>query len=286
MSNFRATDDARLPTMHGDYVEVEDGVHIYCRHTGVSDAPPLLLLHGNRDNHSHFAEMESILGGTHYTVAVDFRCHGLSSKPDCPLSPELFARDIERVMDHYGWESVTLIGHSLGSVTSLVLASRRPERIDRLVLLGCAATYKVGFKRPEMELTEETFPQFVAEANRRAGPFFFHDRYPEVQHRVLGSWSTVPLRVHRNLVRLEHPDLRPVVPGLGMPTLVIAGEYDKSTTVEHAQWIHEHLPGSTLFVVPDTAHFMYMEQPDLVADQIQEFLSAQRVEPQAASAVE
>ena len=40
--------------------------------------------------------------------------------------------------------------------------------------------------------------------------------------------------------------------------------------------MHAHLPDSELFVVPDTAHFMYLEEPDLVASRVLRFLEAER----------
>jgi pimeloyl-ACP methyl ester carboxylesterase len=259
----------------GDYVEVEDGVQVFCRHAGGDhDGPPLLLLHGNRDNHSHYAELERALARSRHTVAIDFRGHGLSSKVDCPMSAGLLAADIRAVCDHYGWERVHLAGHSLGAVTSMTLALSAPERVERLILLGAAASFELKFRRPPLPQDEAGFPAMIREANRRAAPLFFHHRHPDVQRRVTASWSTILLKVHRNLVALEHPDLRPVVPALRMPTLVIAGEHDRCTTVEQARWLHAHLPDSELYVVPDTAHFMYMERPALVAARIERFLRA------------
>lgn len=257
-----------------DYVEVEPDVHIFTRHAGLhAEEPPVLLLHGNRDNHSHYAELETLLSATRHTVAVDFRGHGLSSKVDCPISAEVLAADIEAVRRHYGWDQVVLAGHSLGAVTSVTYAHRWPERVCRLVLMGTAASFTLGFRRPAMPADEQEYAEVIREANRRAAPLFFHASYPDVGRRVAATWSTVPLRIHRNLVALEHPDLRDVVRELAMPTLVIAGEDDRCTTVEQASWIHDHVAGSELFVVDGSAHFMYVEQPEVVARRIERFLA-------------
>jgi pimeloyl-ACP methyl ester carboxylesterase len=260
-------------TAFGDYVEVADGVELFCRHAGAdNDGPPLLLLHGNRDNHSHWAEVAELLAPSQHTVAIDFRGHGLSSKVDCALSPELLADDILAVCNHYGFERVVLAGHSLGSVVSMTFAHRGPQRVERLVLLGAAASFTLNFTRPPLPRDETEFAELIRDANRRAAPLFFHPAYPDVQRRVTACWSTIPLVVHRNLVALEHPDLRPIVPELELPVLVIAGQHDRCTTPEQALWIHKHLPDSQLLIVPESAHFMYMEQPALVAERIATFL--------------
>jgi pimeloyl-ACP methyl ester carboxylesterase len=257
----------------GDYVEVAEGVHLFCRHAGAHHGgAPVLLLHGNRDNHSHWAEVEHRLARNHHTVAVDFRGHGLSSKVDCPLSPELLADDVRSLCDLHGFERVVLAGHSLGSVVSMTFAHRWPGRAERLVLLGAAATFELKFRRPPAPRDEAEFAALIRDANVRAAPLFFHPAHPDVQRRVTACWSTIPLAVHRNLVALAHPDLRPIVPQLDLPVLVVAGEHDRCTTAEQGRWIHEHLPRSELLVVPDSAHFMYMEQPAVVAERIGAFL--------------
>lgn len=261
------------PTAGVEFVEVEPEVNIFCRLGGLDhDGIPVVLLHGNRDNHSHYAELESVLSRTHRTVCIDFRGHGLSSKPDCVMTPDLLAADVDAVIRALGYERVILIGHSLGSVTSMVCASKWPERIERMVLMAPAAHFEIGFKRPDPPESPEAFAAFVKEANKRAAPLFFHPDHPEVQRRAIAVWSQMPYHVNKNLLRLKHPDLRPVVPGFPMPILLIAGEQDKATTVEDARWIEQNNANAELFVVPGTTHFMYNERLDLVAPRILEFL--------------
>jgi pimeloyl-ACP methyl ester carboxylesterase len=256
-----------------DYIPVGDNVQIFCRLSGLQNrGTPLVLLHGNRDNHSHFAEVEGFLSQSRLTMALDFRGHGLSSKPDCPLSPEGFVKDVQEVVRHFGWEKIILVGHSLGAVTSMVYALNVPGQVERLVLMGASAYYRSEWQRPATPLTAETFPDIIAEANKRAAPFFFLEEYPAVQRRVLASWSAIPLHVHRNLLHLVHPDLREAVPKLPMPALVIAGEKDRCTPVDSARWIKDHLPAGSLAVIPGTGHFMFMEKPQEVARLVEEFL--------------
>jgi pimeloyl-ACP methyl ester carboxylesterase len=264
-------DRTQLPPASCDLVEVADGVRVFCRFAGRQNpGQPLILLHGNRDNHTHYSELEGLLAADRPTVAVDLRGHGLSTKADWPLSPELFADDLAAIIDHYGWDQVTLVGHSLGATSSMVYALRHPARVRRLVLMGAAAHYELKWKRPPV--TEETYPQVIRESNQRATPFFFTERHPDVMRRVIASWSSVPFAVHRNLIRMVHPDLRPRVGELRMPTLIVAGELDRSTTLADARWLHEHIGGSRLTVIPGTGHFMFMEQPAHVAAEIRAFL--------------
>jgi pimeloyl-ACP methyl ester carboxylesterase len=259
---------ARLDTC--DYVPVAEDVQLFSRQSGPHTIEPILFLHGNRDNHTHFAELQANLSRSHQTLAIDLRGHGFSSKIDCPLSADLYADDLDAFIDYHRWDKVALVGHSLGAVTSMVYALRRPERVSRLVLMGAAAHYEMKWKRPEV--TEETYPAVLRESNKRAAPFFFLDAYPAVQRRVMASWSSIVFPVHRNLIQLMHPDLRPRISSLQVPTLIIAGEMDRSTPVESARWLSENIPGARLVVIPQTGHFMFMEQPEVVGHHIQQFL--------------
>lgn len=258
-----------------DYVEVGPGISLFCRHEGDGSAaggPPVLLLHGNRDNHTHFDQLQAHLAGGHRTTALDFRGHGLSSTLDVPAGFDLFAEDVLAVLDHHGWERVVLVGHSFGSGVSMTVSQRWPERVAALVLMGSAVVFTLPFKRPDSPPTRETFAEFVRVANERARPVFFHERHPEIVGQVCAVWSTISWDVHRNLVASGHPDMRPVVKELKVPTLVIAGEHDRCTPPDQARWIHENHRSAELRIVPDTAHFMYMEEPAVVAREIADFV--------------
>lgn len=259
-----------------EYVEVADGVNLFCRCAGDAAAePPLVLLHGNRDNHTHYAALQEVLARTGWrSVALDWRGHGMSSTLDCAPTPDLLARDLAAVVDHFGWARVVLVGHSLGSVAAMTFADQWPERVAATVLMGSAATFTLPFRRPETPVTRQTWPEFVHEANRRAGPVFFSVRHPDTARRISAAWAAVPFDVHQQLVKLKHPDLRDVVRRLVAPALVIAGEHDRCTPPEQAKWIQENHRDAELAVIRDTAHFMYVEDAGAVGDAIDAFLTA------------
>jgi pimeloyl-ACP methyl ester carboxylesterase len=254
-----------------DIVTLSDGAQIFLRLSGLQNpGPPLVFLHGNRDNHTHFTELIDGLDSRFPCAAVDLRGHGLSSKEDHPLSAAQCVNDLLEVLDSRDWHEVTLVGHSLGSVTALLFAIQHPQRMRRLVVIGAAAHYEMKWKRPEV--SEETYRQVVSESNKRAAPHFFLEQYPEVARRVIASWSWVPYSVHKNLINLVHPDLREEVRRISAPTLVVVGSLDRSTPVESARLLADNIPNAELLVVDDTGHFVFMEEPSTVATAIAAFL--------------
>lgn len=253
------------------YVEVEKDVFLFCRLTGLDKKTcPILLLHGNRDNHSHFSELQAILSTKHPVIAVDFRGHGLSSKLDDSFSVEKMVADLIKVIDYFNWKKVILVGHSLGASTTLNFSISYPELLEKVVLMGAAAHYEMKWKRPPV--SEDTYPNVIRESNKRAANFFFREEHPDVRERVIRSWSSIEYRVHKNLIQLTHPDTRNLLHTIKVPTLIIAGEEDKSTTVKDAEMLLKNIPNSKLAIIPKTGHFMFMENSQLTGSEILKFL--------------
>lgn len=265
-----------------EYVEVAPGVNLFCRSVGEeSIRPPVLLLHGNRDNHTHYTAVQELLAAAGWhSIALDWRGHGLSSTLDCMPAPALLAKDVLAVVEHFCWRRIVLVGHSLGSVAAMTFADAWRERLAALVLMGTAATFSLPFRRPEIPATRETWPEFVREANARARHFFFHEQHPETARRVSAAWAAVSFDTHQQLSKLRHPDLRELVRGLSTPTLVVAGEQDRCTTPDAARWIQENHRDAQLVTIPNTAHFMYVEDAPAVAKAVNSFLTTRVLERQ------
>jgi pimeloyl-ACP methyl ester carboxylesterase len=113
---------------------------------------PLVCIHGITAQHRAFNALARHLGDEYELVGVDLRGRGDSDKPESGYGLEAHAKDIKRVLDHLGLESVVLVGHSMGAFVALQTALSYPGRVKALVLLDG------GWPRPETSpeaLTEE-----------------------------------------------------------------------------------------------------------------------------------
>ena len=111
-------------------VAVSPGVELHTRRWRGDDEVPFLLVHGLASNARTWdgvAERLRALG--HPVTSVDLRGHGLSAKPDDGYDFASLARDLQRVLDHLGWESAVVAGQSTGGNLALDLASRAPARV-------------------------------------------------------------------------------------------------------------------------------------------------------------
>ena len=101
---------------------------------GNEDAPPLLLVHGNRDHCRNWDWVAQSLRDRYHIIAPDLRGHGDSQWVyGSNYSMIDYVYDIAQLLDQKKINPVTMIGHSLGGSIVLQYAGIYPERISRVV---------------------------------------------------------------------------------------------------------------------------------------------------------
>lgn len=233
----------------------------------------VLCLHGNRDSSRVFASIRLAMEADIEVRSMDLRGHGRSPLPQYPFTIDDMVNDIRLELEKLTQPApgrVCLLGHSLGATLSLMCAARFPASIERLVLIGAAASFTPSFKRPGGH--ETITPEMIAETNRRAAPYFFTTRHPEVQETILAGWQAMPPRMHEFMNRIKHPDLYPILDQIRQPVLLICGDADKITPLEKSVELNRLLPDSRLLVIPRAGHFVFLEEEQKITAPIISFL--------------
>jgi len=109
-----------------------------------ANRPTMVFVHGAGLDHSLFGLQSRYFGYHGWNVlALDLPAHGRSDGP--PLSSvEGMADWIFEVLNNLKIQRASIVGHSLGSLIALECAAKRPERIERIALIGTAFPMKVG----------------------------------------------------------------------------------------------------------------------------------------------
>jgi len=103
---------------------------------GDPSLPTMLALHGWLDNAGSFDRLAPLLADTHYVVALDLEGHGRSSHLASGWYHYVdYFDDLRAVLEHFGWERVTWLGHSLGGTLASLFAALYPERVETLLLI-------------------------------------------------------------------------------------------------------------------------------------------------------
>src|SRR6059058_6515047 len=111
-----------------------NGLRLHVLDWGGGDRTPLLLLHGFT-GHAHAWDTLSLALQPHFHVyALDARGHGDSDPADAYNAAGAF-KDLSSVVDQLSLRALTLVGLSMGGRSAMYFAAKRPELVDRLVVL-------------------------------------------------------------------------------------------------------------------------------------------------------
>lgn len=104
--------------------------------SGDPNGPRLLCLHGWMDNAASFRPLADCLPELHW-VALDYAGHGRSDHRPAHSRYYFmdYVFDVDAALDALGWESCTLVGHSLGTAVAACTACADPQRVERIVML-------------------------------------------------------------------------------------------------------------------------------------------------------
>jgi pimeloyl-ACP methyl ester carboxylesterase len=257
------------------YCMTSDGVRLAYATTG--SGPPLVKA-SNWLTHLDF-EWESpiwrhwytALSAHHRLVRYDERGNGMSQRDVSDVSFDTWVRDLETVVDAARLDRFPLLGISRGGAIAIAYAVKHPERVTHLVLYGAFAA---GIKRvgtaQEIEARRalasllrlgwglnnpafcRTFTcRFIPEATPQ------HEQWFDELQRV----STSPENAARLMERDDDIDVRPLLPQVKTPTLVIHCDRDHAVPPEKGRLLAAKIPGARYVSLPSANHLMLEEEP-------------------------
>jgi 3-oxoadipate enol-lactonase / 4-carboxymuconolactone decarboxylase len=236
----------------------------------------LLLLHGAGSNGHAWHYQYEYLGNRHSPIAPDLPGHGRSSGVEGLRSIEDYAAFTLAFMNTLKLNSAVIAGHSMGGAIAMELALHHPTRVEALVLIATAAKF---------DIPQDRIDTWRAVTMGCASQPFNNDGYspktiatkPEIIREGWGEQIQTDPRVRwGDLVACSQVDLRDRMSRLDKPTLILAGADDSITPPAEAEFLRSRIKGARLEVVPDTAHRLTTERPDIVNAAIEKFLDELR----------
>jgi DNA-binding winged helix-turn-helix (wHTH) protein/pimeloyl-ACP methyl ester carboxylesterase len=257
------------------YCTTSDGVRLAYATTG--SGPPLVKA-SNWLTHLDFEWGSPIwrhwyaeLSRHHQLVRYDERGNGMSQREVGDVSFETWVRDLETVVDAAGLDRFPLLGISRGGSIAIAYAVKHPERVTHLVLYGAFATGLNHHGTPqELEarsaLTSlvrlgwglnypafcKTFTcRFIPEATTE------HEAWFDELQRV----STSPENAARLMARDDDIDVRPLLPQVRTPTLVMHCKGDRAVAPERGCELAAAIPQARYVSLPSANHLMLEDEP-------------------------
>jgi pimeloyl-ACP methyl ester carboxylesterase/DNA-binding SARP family transcriptional activator len=283
---------SRIPETH--YAKAGDGVHIAYQVTGAGPLDvvmvPGFVSHVELAWEMPFyASMFRRLGSFARVISFDKRGTGLSDQAADVPTLEQRMDDVRTVMDTAGVDRVALWGISEGGPMALLFAATYPERTTALVLQGSfariaeAPDHQIGFP-------PEPLAAFIAEFEEQWGTgevlanYYFPSAAgdPAMRERF-ARWErngASPGAMVAVLKMSQAIDVRSILATISVPTLVVHCTGDPAVPVEHGRHLAEHIPGARYIELPGDDHLTIREGDHGVFDDIEEFLTGTRPEPE------
>jgi 3-carboxy-cis,cis-muconate cycloisomerase len=247
---------------------------------GPDGSPTLVLVGSLGSTMAMWDPLVPHLAGPFRVVRVDLRGHGDSPTPPGPYLIADLGLDLLAVLDDIGLERAHIVGTSIGGMAAMWAAAHRPDRLDRLVVIGSSARFDPvdpWIERSRTVLADGTASVAAAVVERWVTPAWAADRPGDMEAMRAMFELADPAGYAGCCLAIAGMDLRPELARIRAPTLVIAGLKDPATPPEHAELIARHVVGARLELLDATAHLPSIERPDRVAELVSSHLAPQLV---------
>lgn len=267
------------------YVDVHG---VSARYIRTGAGPNLVLLHTLRTQLDIFQKVIPELAREFTVYAVDYPGHGWSDIPQADYTPQFFARFTADFLETLRIEDALVAGVSIGASIPLLLAAEQNPRIRGIVSINpydygqrgidrANAVAKILFTLAPIPVVGDTVMRLrnpLVEGKVLEGgvtspgalPQAFRDEVYAVGQRPGHYRAFLNLIRHMPLWRETHEVYRRI----GVPVLLVYGDRDWSREAEQQQTLRE-IPGARLVMVENGGHFLPLDRPDAVIEQISGF---------------
>ena len=242
---------------------------------------PLLFVHGFPLNKAMWQTQVTDLSADFQVIAPDLRGHGQSDAPPGDYSMELFADDLNALLDHLDVPKVVFAGLSMGGYVAFAFYKRHKERVAGLILADTRAEADSPEGKAGREKMRETVLSSGAEkvagdlAGRMLAPLTVQSN-PELLERVRRMMAGTPIHGYAGDLRAlaNRVDSTALLPTIPCPTLVIVGAQDVVTPPADAARMAAAIPKAKLVTIADAGHLSPMEQPAAFNKAVRDFASS------------
>ncbi|MBF4463240.1 MULTISPECIES: alpha/beta fold hydrolase [unclassified Rathayibacter] len=253
---------------------------IFYQEFGDAAAPPLVLIHGLFSDSTSVASLATALSARFRVIAPDMIGHGRSSRT------ELFTladqgRAVNDLTAALGYESSAIVGISMGSYVAAQATILDPARTFRLVLVvpkghGKTSSVAAYAERQGIDLrtvAPEDLPSLMADA--LWSPSTSQERRDEILSASAANQIVLTpgeqAAVERSLAGF---DLRPELPTITAPTLIISGRADGLNPPTAGEEIAHLVPDATFTIYANAGHMLAGEEPNRLAADVTAFIDS------------
>jgi pimeloyl-ACP methyl ester carboxylesterase len=240
---------------------------------GSKNGKDLVLLHGMDASSTMWYPNIKVLAKNHRIYAIDFimepnKSH-LTAKP---LSSEDILVYYNEIFSYYKLKKFDIIGASRGGWIATLLATQKPNSIDKIVLLSPAQTFKFIDKvgKTTSALMLKLFPS-EKKFGKTLSTFSTHPEKISPVYKRQFYLANKYAKSNSSMFKM-HPFSDKELLSIQNPVLVLIGDKDVINSEESLERAQKYLVNSKTKIVKDAGHFLTIDQPKITNDAVINFL--------------
>lgn len=241
----------------------------------VGEGPTVVLLHGWGGCIAAMAPVREMLRHSYRVVSLDLPGFGLSERPSDVWGTAEYAQRVTQVLRELDADDVlALVGHSFGGKVAVRLARGGEVRMGGLVLIGTPGVRLPLSPEAAKRISRVKRLRKLAAAlpgPLRNGLNARLNKGGSRDYQEAGEMRPI-------LVKTVNEDLRDVLVGITVPTLLMWGERDDAAPLEIGRQMETAIPGAGLVVLEHSGHFPFLDEPVAFGAILASFLGSLRGE--------
>lgn len=244
------------------------------------EGPPLLFVHGVGDSCRSFVQPIARLSAHFRCIAYDLPSGYRDGARLRRYSHDHLVADVWILLDHLGLRQSYILGSSFGSTIVLKAMHARAERLPCGILQGGLAYRPLRRAEQLLAYWGRFLPGRMADVPLRAKVLLhtvgrdFKESFPDVWNYFLdcsgrARVSAFACQAHM----LNHLDLRPLLPSIRQPVLLICGERDRVVPRVYEEMLLHGLPNASRVVLEGCGHVPSYTHPEILTEAIRQFLT-------------
>lgn len=254
-----------------------NGIMMYYEDKG--QGPALIFVHGLGENADFWHFQTEAFSASFRTIILDQRGHHRTEDGKTTITLDHLREDIIALLDHLRIAKAHFVGHSMGSKVLQEIIAHYPDRFLTLTLCSTCAHFGnvEEFLKPRLQRIDDfSMEQLGATIASLACHPDFPEKNPAVYQEIKHALQSNRKEAYRQCTSIigdPRCDHRASLPQVRVPSLIMVGERDKTTTVQDSEYLNLLIPGSILVLIPDAAHMAPLENPQAVNLALAQFLN-------------
>lgn len=228
----------------------------------------LLFIHGWGDDLNNLKKAFNSLSNSYQIVFLDLPGFGKSELPKEPLNIDDFSKVVTSFCRKLNFNIYALIGHSFGGAVSIKLVANKYLNPDRLILMDASGIRDL--KKSKLILKTVTKAGKILSSPL---PYNLKNKLKKQLYTKIKSDYLLNESLKETFKKIVSEDLSHDASTLKLNTLIIYGENDPETPVRLAYLLHELIKNSTLEIIGDASHYVFLDQNKRVLNLVKDFLN-------------